>query len=149
MSPRYDCVSGRNTSGPAADFERAVPDVRDDADDLGAVLEAALSDREPLADGRLARPVRAGRRFVDQRDLGLADAIVVGEVAALEDRNPQRLEVTRRCPGDADKLALCRPAAAAETRSSCRCTLRTPACRSPSRRTRLQESRECARGERC
>ena len=91
-----------------SDLERAVADVRDDADDFSAVLKPALSDREPLAEGRLTRPVGAGRGVVDQRDLGLPDAIAVGEVASLEDGNMQRLEVTRRRPRDANELALSR-----------------------------------------
>ena len=84
MFPRYDCARGRNTCGVGSRFECPVAHVADDADDLGAVLESALSDRNPFADRRLARPVGACRRFVDQRDLGLADPIAIREVPAFK-----------------------------------------------------------------
>ena len=68
---RDDCRSGTYASAVARLLDGAIAHVVDDADHLGAVVEAALSEADLLPDRIVAAEERARGGFVDDDDLRL------------------------------------------------------------------------------
>ena len=110
-------------------LDRAVAYVPDDADHLGAILKATLSECDLLSDRILSAKERARGRLVDHGDFGLALTIALGKRPAAHELDTHRLEEFRRRPVDAGtRFATWRDWRLVGKRRPCgSCSHRTPA----------------------